>query len=204
MKKGTFALIAVAGLATAVAAQPADPTNARFEFVVSNVVSPGTSVTSVEVWARWDDPLLEWVFAAGSYDMTAGDGLWSNAVNGHPTAPGSTTGVIAGNVVTAVALGQLHIPSLGGTFIGSQDNPFLLATYDWSTTDFTTRTVSLDITAVTNFIVSEWGPPPLGGTNFQMFPQFYSANPGGIQVIPAPSALALLGLGGLVAIRRRR
>ena len=202
MKKGTFALIAVAGLATAVAAQPANPTGATYEFTVSNVVSPGNPMATVSLWAVWTDPARDWVFSAMSGGITAGDGVFSNAVNAHPSAPGSFPGTPAGNVVTGATLGQFHLPPIG--FIGERDNPFLLATYDWTTTDFTIRTVSLDAANIANFIVAEWGPPPAGGRTYQMFPQAYSPTTGGIQVIPAPSALALLGLGGLVALRRRR
>lgn len=201
MKKGTFALIAVAGLATAVAAQPADPTNGRIEFTVSNVVTSATPTATVSVWAVWDDPAMAWVFGVTNFDLTAGDGTFSNGFNAH-TGFGSTLGSTAGNLITGAVLGQFHLPPVGQ--IGSQDNPFLLATWDWTTTDFTIRTVGLATSNVANFKVAEWGPPPLGGAEFQMFPQAFTHGAGQIEVIPAPSALALLGLGGLVALRRRR
>ena len=37
--------------------------------VSSNRVSPATATTTIEVWATWTDPRVEWIFGAGDYDL---------------------------------------------------------------------------------------------------------------------------------------
>ena len=170
----------------------------------SNTVSPTTPTTTIEVWATWTDPNAEWVFAVGDYDLTAGDGLFSNAVN-VLNAPGSSTGVIAGNVISGAINGQLHIPPLG--ILGSRDNPILLATYDWTTTEFTPRSVGLDTGNTTHFEIAWWNPkayvnpdPPY----LRLFPHFFTPGSGVINVIPAPAAWGVVALPLVAATRRRR
>jgi MYXO-CTERM domain-containing protein len=193
MKKGIVTLIGVAGLATAATAQTAG----TYEIRSSNVVTPATPSTTIEIWATWSDPAAGFVFGGGNYDLTAGDGVFSgetNVLNG----PGSSAGVAAGNTVTGGANGQLHLPALG--FIGSQDNPILMASYTWTTGDFTARNVAVDSSNTNNFIVADF----VTGATTNLFPGEFRDGAGSIVVTPAPSALALLGLGGLVATRRRR
>ncbi|MCH7792686.1 MAG: hypothetical protein IID31_10455 [Planctomycetes bacterium] len=175
-------------------------TDGTYLLLSSNTVSPTTTITTIEIWATWTDPRVEWIFGAGDYDLTAGEGVFSNPVN-VLHGPGSTTGVITGNVISGAVNGQLNIPLL---FIGSQDNPILLATYEWTTTDFTVRTVTLTTSNTSQFIVAEWGPPPLGGRTFQMFPQLFTAGAGVINVVPAPAVWVVLALPLAAATRRRR
>ena len=175
-------------------------TDGTYLLVSSNTVSPTTPITTIEIWATWADPRTEWVFGSSNYDLTAGDGVFSNPVN-VLNGPGSSTGVIAGSVISGAVNGQLHIPSL---FIGSRDNPILLATYDWTTTDFTVRTVTLTSSNTSQFLVALWGPPPLGGRTFQMFPQLFTPGLGVINVVPAPAAWIVLALPIVAASRRRR
>ena len=204
MKRSTIALIAVAGLATAVSAQPARPLSATYMITSSNDVIRGVSeTTTISVWAMWDDPAMDWVIGAGDYDLNASETGWvADAEVNVLMGPASSFGVLAGASYTGAVNGQLHIPPIG--IIGSQDNPILFATYEWTTTDFAIRTITLNTSNTTRYLVAEWGPPPLGGLTFGMFPELFSAGAGSFEVIPAPSALALLGLGGLVALRRRR
>lgn len=217
MKKGTFALIAVAGLATAASGQnqPPPPTAGTFRITSSNVVSPTSPSTTIEFYAIWTGPL--YLFGASNYDLHArnsagvGDGTFSNEANIlNPLGQlGTSAGTPAGPNVTGASNGQLHAPPF---FFGNQANPLLLATYTWETTDFTVRTVDLSTSGTVGFLtalIADWGspPPPNGvfaGTTFQMLPGEFTPGSGSIEVIPAPSALALLGLGGLVAARRRR
>ncbi|MCH9057500.1 MAG: PEP-CTERM sorting domain-containing protein [Planctomycetes bacterium] len=116
--------------------------------------------------------------------------------------------MLAGASYTGASNVQLHIPPLGPITIALQDNPILYATYEWTTTDFTIRTIDLTTSGTFQFQVAEWGDPfgspPTGGRTFQMWPDDFSPGSGSFEVTPAPSALALLGLGGLVALRRRR
>ena len=139
--------------------------NGTYLVTSSNTVSPSSPTTTIGVWATWTDPGAHYIFAVSDYDLTAGDGVFSNPVN-VLNGPWSSTGVIAGNVISGAVNRQLHIPSMG--FIGSRDNPILLATYDWTTTDFTPRTVSLDTSNTTTFKVYEWWivpPPPPGSSS---------------------------------------
>ena len=170
--------------------------------VSNNTVTPTTPITTIEIWATFEDPLFEWIFGFGDYDLTAGDGVFSNPVN-VLNASGSTTGVIAGNVITGAVLGQFHIPGAG--LIGSRDNPILLTTYDWTTRDFTPRTVSLHTSNTANFWVIWWlqrNPDPPGPIN--MYPSRFTPGSGVINVIPAPGAWLVLALPLVAATRRRR
>ena len=166
----------------------------------TNSVSAGAPTTTIGVWATWTDPNAEWIFSVGDYDLTAGDGIFSNPVN-VLNGPGSTTGVIAGNVISGAANGQLHMPPI---FIGSRDNPILLATYDWTTSNFTPRTVSLDTSNTHMFDIVEWEGPILHRTYLNLFPWSFSPGSGVINVVPAPAVWVVLALPLVAATRRRR
>ncbi len=193
MNKGIVTLIGVVGLATVASAQ----SGGTYMITSSNVVDKNTPSTTIEIWAIWTGP--DYLFLGGTFDLTAGDGTFGNE-NNIIMGPGTTAGVAAGNVVTGAVLGQIHIPSLGPLFEGDPANPLLLGSYSWTTTDFTARTVPVDTSNTVNFLL---GLIETGAT-LQLFPGEFTAGSGSIEVIPAPSALALLGLGGLVAARRRR
>lgn len=183
-------------------------TDGTYLLVSTNAVSPTTPTTTIEFWATWTDPGVEWVFGAGEwvfgagdFDLTAGDGVFSNPVNVLNTR-GTTTGVIAGNVISGAVLGQLHFPTLG--IIGSRDNPILLATYDWTTTDFTPRTVSLDTSNTNHFIVILWDQNPMPPVvTVELFPHEFTPGSGVIIVIPAPAAWVVLAVPLAAATRRR-
>ncbi|MCH7791942.1 MAG: hypothetical protein IID31_06650 [Planctomycetes bacterium] len=176
-------------------------TDGTYLLVSSNTVSPTTPTTTIEIWATWTDPRVEYIFGAGDFDLTAGGGVFSNPVN-VLNGSGSTTGVIAGNVISGAVNAQLHIPPVG--IIGSRDNPILLATYDWTTTDFTPRTVSLDTSNTTLFIVHTWDTSFPNANSFQLFPGSFTPGSGVINVIPAPAAWLVLALPLVAATRRRR
>ncbi|MCH7792036.1 MAG: PEP-CTERM sorting domain-containing protein [Planctomycetes bacterium] len=166
-----------------------------------------SETTTISLWAIWVDPAMDWVIGAGNYDLNASETGWvAGAEVDVLEGPASSVGVLAGASYTGASNGQLHIPIIG--FIGVQDNPILYATYEWTTTDFTIRTIDLTTSGTFQFQVAEWGDPfgspPTGGRTFQLWPDDFTPGSGSFEVIPAPSALALLGLGGLVALRRRR
>jgi hypothetical protein len=171
-------------------------TNATFVFTSSNTVSPATPTTTIGIWAAWDDPNRGFVFTGAEYDLTTGEGFFTNPVN-VLQGPGSTTGVIAANVISGGINGQLHIPFL---FFGSQDNPILLATYDWTTTDFSPRDVNLETSNTTNFIVAANAT----GATTELFPQAFTPGSGTITVVPAPATWLAPALPLAAATRRRR
>ncbi|MCH7792085.1 MAG: hypothetical protein IID31_07390, partial [Planctomycetes bacterium] len=46
-------------------------TGGTYLLTSTNTVSPGSSTTTIGIWATWTDPRVEWVFGAGDYDLTA-------------------------------------------------------------------------------------------------------------------------------------
>ena len=175
-------------------------TDATYLLVSSNTVTPTTPTTTIEVWATWRDPGAQYIyiFGAADYDLTAGDGVFSNPVN-VLNGFGFTTGVIAGNVIYGAVLGQYLLPSSG--LIGSRDNPILLATYDWTTTNFTQRSVGLHTSNTTSFLLIDLF---FGAGTTQLFPRRFTPGSGVINVVPAPAAWLVLALPLVAATRRRR
>ncbi len=169
-------------------------TNGTYLLTSSNTVSPGSPTTTIEIWATWDDPLRGFGFGGADYGLFAGDGIFSNAIN-FLHGPGSSTGVITGNVVSGAANGQVVLPGLPIR----TDNPILLATYDWTTTDFTPRSVSLETRNTSNFILVSIA----SGATVQLVPNNFTPGTGVITVVPAPAAWFAIAL-PLVAARRRR
>lgn len=170
-------------------------TNGTFVLTSSNTVSPSSPITTVGIWATLLDPGAQFVFWGADYDLTAGDGAFSNPVN-MLIGPGSSTGVIAGNVISGAINGQFHLPP---TFPGLLDNPILLAAYDWTTTDFTPRAVDLHTSNTNIFLVFS----PVTGEIVALFPDEFKPGSGVINIVPAPAAWFALAL-PLVAGRRRR
>ena len=195
MKTTMLSMLAATATATAVFAGGAlAQTDGTFLLLSTNTVSPSSPMTTIEVWTTWVGP--DHLFSAVDYDLTAGDGAFSNPVN-VLQGVGSTTGVIAGNVVLGARNGQLHIPNI---HFGSSDNPILLATYDWTTTEFTPRTVSLDTSNTTRFILAVIET----GATIDLFPQEFTPGAGVINVVPGPAAWFVVVAPLAAGIRRRR
>ena len=174
-------------------------TNGTYVLTSSNTVSPGSPTTTIEIWAAWDNPARVTMFGAGNYDLTAGDGFFSNPINvlNHPS---SSTGVINGNVITGGMNGQIFIPP-GCGFPGCpRVLSTLLATYDWTATDFTPRSVDLFTSNTSLFIIINWVTPEW----IELYPHEFTAGSGVINVVPAPAAWVVLALPGVAATRRRR
>jgi len=195
MKK-TVALLGVVGLAAAASAQ----SNGTYIIMASNDVDPMNTSTTISVYAAWDQANPgDFVLGAGNYDLVASDGDFTGANLVLGADPPNNAGTPAGSRVNGAAIGQVHLPTLG--LPGSPDNPILLAEYTWTTTNFANRTVDLSTENTTQFSVV----PGPGGVSINLVNSgAFSAGSGSFNVTPAPSALALLGLGGLVAARRRR
>ncbi len=192
--------ISVVGLAASVVPALAQ-TNGRYELVLVGEVTPTSPTLTVEVWAAWDDPQMNYLFGGGNYDLDASEVGWTGVqlvlgLTVPPVPPGpNRPGVINGASVQGAAIGQTLLPG----FIGNPDNPILLATYEWTATDFTPRTIDFVTSNTNKFNVAAI----LTGAWTQLFPGHFS--PGSAAyVIPAPSPLALLALGSIVAARRRR
>ena len=150
-------------------------TNATYLLTSSNTVSPTTPTTTIEIWASWIYAgFTQYTFALGDYDLTANDGQFSNPVN-VLNGPSSSTGVIAGNVISGASNGQFIIP-VNPTL--PPRNPILMATYDWTTADFTPRQVDLHTSQTTRFVV--YNPVPL--TIIEMYPQAFTPGSGVIIV----------------------
>lgn len=196
MHRGAIAIVAatLAMSATAVCAQ----TDATYLLVSRDTVGPTTPTTTIEVWAMWNNPAEPHRLYGVTYDLVAGEGQFSNGVN-VLNGPLSTVGVIAGKVVSGAFNSQAIIC---GSVPCSYDNPILLATYDWTTSDFTPRSVGLLTSNTNRFAVAKdlpFGAPIV----VDLYPNEFTPGLGIINVVPAPSTLLVLAL-PLAAIRRRR
>ncbi len=183
------AIVGVAAMASATV-QPN-----TYEIRVSNIVSPGTPSTTVEVWADWDSELF-YAFAAAEWNLR-GDmtGDFSGPASAF-TDPGQEGGTPMVGDVMDIVTGQLQFPT-GGLLADTADS-ILIWSGTWSTTDFTARTVDLATeTSQYSLYLNE------AGLSSDVTSTVIEAA-GQIQVIPAPASLALLGLGGMAAARRRR
>ncbi len=189
MKK-SLAILAVAGMATAAGAQ-------GYEFRVSNVVDMANPSATVELWASFS--ASDHAFAGAGLTASAGESGWVAGTPlelGNGEGIGTAPGVIAGGDVTGIIAGQLHFPP---PIQADVSNPIKIWQADWGTSDFTMRDVALS-TTTTKFDV--YVSPTTAVSESRL--AGLTEGRGVIQVVPAPASLALLGLGGLAAARRRR
>lgn len=166
-----------------------------YEIRVSNVVSPGTPSTTVEVWADWDSDLF-YAFAAAEWNLRGdASGDFSGPASAF-TDPGQEDGNPLGGDVLDIVTGQLQFPA--GSIFADRSDPIMIWSGTWSTTDFTARNVDLATETIRyNLYLDDTGlSTDVTSTVIEAAGQ--------IEVIPAPASLALVGLGGLAAIRRRR
>lgn len=172
------------------------------------------------------DTLAAWSMAVGSADTTTpgtnGPGV-RDAVNGNgrlapfaaSAATGNPTSGVVGNVLTIggttagsnIATGQ-NAPTLSSNGNGnyfSQANPVTVFQYTFTVgaTHVLGDVIDLGITLATGATGQIKWYNSLGGTT-----SINEGNPaltgGSVTVVPSAGSLALLGLGGLVAGRRRR
>ena len=193
----TIAIAALAGLATAAAAQ---------DFSLTLVPSVGTVDTSggaaTFTVTAYGDSSFGTHMLGGAFGIAASSGgdtvqgmSWANAA----WSLFNTDGGYAGNGNhNTVIFGQLVIPGIfppaAGSELGSAIGSFTV-TVDGAgvlVLDMTNGTpFSLEaVNSVSGQTMNDGGTVSLGSAT--------------INVIPAPSAMALLGLGGIVAGRRRR
>ncbi len=203
--KNAIALAAVAGIASAAAAQTATLNIVASQSVVN---SQTTSSITLSVFASADFG-THIVGGGFALDATGGAGV-VGAMAATPVAWGAGAANDRGDGgdgnYIGLVFGQTVFPDFGfppnpaSDFTGGE---VLVATFsveilagssgvvDWSTA----------VDALSQFTLQIFD----GGDNSSTVPaSFNFGSTGAVNVVPAPSAMALLGLGGLVAGRRRR
>ena len=192
MKKA-FALVAVAGVAAAASAQSVDIA------VSETTIGPGES-TVVTLSAGYGAGDYAVAGIETNFISSVGSDGWSDVALIAPMdGPGTSAGAPSGTGVDGILAGQLNFPPAGIYADDSNPIAFWTATYtapadvpDAFTVDLSTDTARFDVYVARDSSASE---SRLGSL---------AEGAGAINVIPAPASLALLGLGGLAAARRRR
>ena len=193
MKSAIVGLIGIAGLASASFGQQGLKVTVIYQPGHTSV-NPAAPSCRVRVEAFFSPN--DYAVAGVRFNVTAGDGEWANNVVLAPMTTGSNPGVIANPSVNGITAGQLNFPPAG--IFADPSNPIGCWAADWSTANFAGRLVPVS-TTTTRFDVYGLRTSPVSGPRSPV-----SEGRDLIVVTPAPSALALLGLGGLIAGRRRR
>ncbi len=192
MKKA-FALVAVAGVAAAASAQSVDIA------VSETTIGPGES-TVVTLSAGYGAGDYAVAGIETNFISSVGSDGWSDVALIAPMdGPGTSAGAPSGTGVDGILAGQLNFPPAGIYADDSNPIAFWTATYtapadvpDAFTVDLSTETSRFDVYVDRGSSASESRLSSL------------REGAGAINVVPAPASLALLGLGGLAAARRRR
>lgn len=190
----SIALLAVAGLATVASAQ----LNVSLSFDKTSIAIGETATATVTA---------SFTGAAGSYFSSISANLVANG--GFVTAS-SASGLGWGMAALgAVNGGSANGGSLNGIFAAQQSlfgavntgNPFTVLTFTVTGAEAGVLTYSA---AVANSAPGAFSFTDAAGGPFAQPTYTNAMSSGSLTVTPAPSAMALLGLGGLVAGRRRR
>jgi len=181
----TTAFIIVAGFAAAASAQ-----TMTMYWTTSGVINDGETGTAT-LWAQMDPGSVG--FAGSIYNFStdgAGTYTFDNLLD-ELTDDGTDDGM--GNV-TNIESFQLP-PFFNPNFVA--DNPIAIATFTYTPDTYTPHTVNFTTADHQNFSVYT--------DDFGTSAEYSGIVEGGsFEVVPAPASVALLGLGGLVATRRRR
>ncbi len=179
-------LIAVAGIAAAASAQ-----TMTMSWTTSGDINDGETGTAT-LWAAMDPGAIG--FGGSIFDFSHdGTGTYSIDINPLFTLGNNGTDDGFGNV-TEVETFQLP-PMFNGDFIA--DNPIAIATFTITPDSYNNHVISFGTSNHQNFSVYT----DAGGTSAEYDGVVMG---GSFNVVPAPASMALLGLGGLVATRRRR
>jgi len=188
-------LIAVAGIAAVASAQTMTYSWSVGDTGNNNgIIEPGESAL-LTLSAAMDPGAVG--FAGSIYDIT-GVAFWDtgtvdsyeNLVDSLSTGPGTLMG---NNDIQGIEAFQLP-PFFNPAFDAS--NPIAIYAITWTPSDYTARTVEV---ADANHLNNDVYTDDFGSsTGYQGI-----AGAARFNVVPAPASLALLGLGGLVARRRR-
>ncbi|MCW5768577.1 MAG: hypothetical protein KIT19_07820 [Phycisphaeraceae bacterium] len=170
---------------------------------------PGGSVT-VDLWADWTGVVGGLSLAGFKFDVIGNaNGTLAGAVNNAGFNQGVNNGIVSGSNLLDFGGGQLP-PGFGGTY---NANPAYLGsiTFTDSGTAAANYTVSLSIVdyiapaGSLNVFIGASGTQSRSGLTSTSSTHTVQFEIGSFDVIiPTPASMALLGLGGLVAGRRRR
>ena len=209
------AIAAVAGLAVAANAQPQG--TVTFSFVLGGDAGDGVidlgageSTASIQLWADLDpsvngQDVLGWggsifdlrgggISGAGTIVAADPEGDGSPGVNEKLDDLSATYTLDASNSFILIETFQLPV-AFNGNFEAS--DPVLIMEFDWVSDGVTLGNVSYDTANRVNMDIYF---SALGGT----LPWSAIESQTGFSVVPAPASLALLGLAGFAATRRRR
>lgn len=183
--------LAVLGIASTATAQPLN----YFYLNVASKVSPANPITHVELWCAFDP--AAYAYAGANLTLfgdPSGDffNLYSPVVQG-PCDPTPCEGIPSNGNVIMMKPGQLHFPPL--MLYAKTDNPILVWTADWTTQDFTPRSITIRTESTQFFLYTD----PLG-TSASYLSSLQEAS-SLIHVIPAPATCLLLPV---LTLRRRR
>lgn len=192
----TMMMIAAAGIALSTGAANAQQVLSFNWMSNKAVLSPADPIATLTLTASWSGGVG---YAASTFSALA-----TNA-GGHALTlvPGRNPFLVFAGSPSPVAMPDGSVlpidtfqlpPAFNPLFAGS--NPLNIFTMQFQATDFTPRTVTYTSAHATANIYTT----PMGGS----VPYTAQAGAASFQVVPAPGALALLGVSGLVAIRRRR
>lgn len=203
----SIALIAVAGLATVAAAQPSNLSVNLTWDQTSIEVGQSATATVTASWTGVNNSYLSAVVVNFLASAQLGD--VSNI------APFATNQPIGGFTGTGTASGADVLSYQASQYIGFLDedngetpqenldrtNPITITSWTFTATALGALSYSTTTAegVAAPFVVI--GP---GVTSLPAFFQNDVFSSGTLNIVPAPSAMALLGLGGLVATRRRR
>ena len=196
--KNTLTLIAIAGIASAASAQ---------NFSLSIVGAPTTvaegAVFSFDVTGDAD---VGTHMLGGAFSMTSGSALISS-MTWTPAAWSSfnTDGGYAGNGdYNAVVFGQLIIPGVPPFNVAAPGSELggVIGTFQVTLAATGSGVIDFALVGESPFSLESIDPATGAGGNSSQGQ--LALNGASVNVTPAPSALALLGLGGIAAGRRRR
>ncbi len=192
MKKA-FALVAVAGVAAAASAQSINID------VANPTLGPGES-TLVTLSAGYGAGDFAVAGVETNFISSVGSTGWSDVALISPMdGPGTSGGAPSGTGVDGILAGQLNFPPAG--IYADDTNPIAFWSAVYTAPADVTSAFSVDLSTDTSrfdaYVArdSSRSESRLGDL---------TEGSATIGVIPAPASLALLGLGGLAAARRRR
>lgn len=182
------AILAAVGMATAASAQS---DGWIFEFDQAEL-SPANPTAWATLSATF--PAADYAFAGARLSVSAGESGWGLLETIIPRSPPPSPPVVIGGDITGIIVGQVHFPP---PILADPSNPVAVWRGEFTVTDFAPRDIEFT-TDTGDFRVypDPESPASRVGTPVEALES--------IRVVPAPASLALLGLGGLAAVRRRR
>lgn len=160
---------------------------------------PGES-TVVTLSAAW--PPSEYAFASirTAIDASVDVGVWSDLeVIPVMDGPGATPGVASGSDVAGIFAWQVNFPPAGAEPDFSNPIRFWRGTY--TAPDVVSAPIDVELTTMTSEFEVYFMPRSLETRSYL---GGLVEGSGVIRVIPAPMSAMVLGLGGVLAVRRRR